>query len=318
MMLNLPLPSISAQELELNNRVYSRQYKLDVDEGLSIEAGLAKRPGLNGYELEIFIGSSKISCLIQADQIQACLADLLISTPFAILPELLQLEFITAALTPYQAFLTQEFGQQLVLSALKSVELSPSQTKTGFINFIRNGAGLTCWIENDLKLILSALPAAESVIGPSIQLPLALRIGHTSLSLDQAKSLEHGDIIFFDSNHLTDDQAVLIIANQPIWRCGLIDNRVTITAPETEKPMSSEATDIQSLPINISFEIGEQTVTVAELSQLQENFVFELANSADQAVKLKANGQVLATGELVKINEHLGVRITKLTNQEIS
>ncbi|NRB25644.1 MAG: type III secretion system cytoplasmic ring protein SctQ [Shewanella sp.] len=318
MMLNLPLPNIGAQELELNNRVYSRQYKFTVDAELSIEAGLAKRPSLNGYKLEILIGTNKISCLIQAEQVQACLADLLTSTPFAILPELLQLEFITAAITPYQAFLTQEFGQQLVLCALTAVELRPSQTKTGFINFIRNHAGLTCWIENDPQLIFSALPVAESIIGPSIPLPLALRIGHTSLSLNQAQSLENGDIIFFDSNHLTDDQAVLIIANKPIWRCGLIDNRVTITAPETEKLMPSEATDIQSLPINISFEIGEQTVTVAELSQLQENFVFELDNTADQAVKLKANGRVLATGELVKINEHLGVRITQLTNQEIS
>ena len=317
-MLDLPLTVMSKEELELNNLIYSRQYRFNLDEQLTIKAGVASRPALKGYQLEALIGSRKISCLVQAEQLQSSLTDLLSSTSFNILPELLQLEFISTAIAPYQALLTQKFGQQLVLSSLKQVEIGTSSTKSGFINFIRNGAGILCWLESDPQLVFSALPPANSVIGPKLHLLLALQIGHTSLSLNDAKSLENGDIIFFDSNHLADNQGILIIANSPLWRCDFIDNQITITAAETEKFMSSETTDIQSLPISISFEIGEQTVTVSELSQLQENFVFELANSSSKSVKLKSNGQVLATGELVKINEHLGVRINTLINQEIS
>ena len=317
-MLDLPFPEMSPQTLVLNNQLRTRVQTVQLDEQLSLTAELGKRPSIHGYELECLIGANKVSFLIQTEQIQLYLNELLQSSPFELLPELLQLEFITAAITPYQPLLANPFGQQAIITAIKSIKIAESSTVSGGITFIQNQIGITCWIKGDPQLIFSALPSAPSVIGPDIPLPYSLSIGHTSLSLDETKSLEHGDIIFFDNNYLNDNQAILIIANKPMWRCGLLDNQVTITAAEVENLMSSDNTDIHSLPINISFEIGEQTATVAELSQLQEDFVFELSNPNDQAVKLKANGKTLATGELVKVNDHLGVRVTNLMNQEIN
>ncbi|NRD71759.1 type III secretion system cytoplasmic ring protein SctQ [Shewanella sp. VB17] len=317
-MLSLPFPKIDSQTVALNNLLRSRAQSFHIDDQLSLAAELGKRPSIKGYELECIIGSKNVILLIQAEQTQGYLNTLLQGTPFNLLPELLQLEFIAAAIAPYQTLLADTFGQQAVIASIRTIEIAASDVMSGCINIINQQIGITCWIKNDPKFIFAALPPAPSTIGNHIPLLYSLAIGYTSLSLDETKSLQPGDIIFFDINHLTDSRAVLIIENKPIWHCSLIDNQITITAAEIENPMPSDNTDIQSLPINISFEIGEQTVTVAELSQLQEQFVFELSGPLDQPVKLKANGKVLATGELVKINEHLGVRVINLMNKEIS
>lgn len=315
---SLSLPEMSSQTLALNNLLSARAQEVKIDEQLSLTAELGKRPSLSGYALDCLIGATKVTFLVEAEQIQVFLRDLLQGTPFNLLPELLQLEFISTAIAPYQTILANKFGQQAIIASMNPVELAASNATSGYINFTHNQTGIACWIENDPRLIFSTLPLAPSVLGDDIPLPYSLAIGRTSLSLNETKSLEAGDIIFFDINHLIDNQAVLIIANRAMWRCSLVENRVTITATEVESTMPSDNTDIQSLPINISFEIGEQTVTVAELSQLQENFVFELSGPLDQPVKLKVNGKVLATGELVKVNDHLGVRVISLMNQEIS
>ena len=317
-MLKLSFPEMSSETVALNNLLRTRAQKFDIDEQLSLTAELGKRPSIKGYELECIIGSKKVVLVIQAEQTQMYLNEFLKGTPFNLLPKLLQLEFITAAITPYQALLADTFGQQAVIASIKTTEIAASDVISGFINFIHQQIGVTCWIKNDPTFIFAALPPAPSTIGPHIPLQYSLAIGHTSLSLNETKSLQSGDIIFFDINYLTDNQAILIIENKPVWHCSLIDNLITITAAEIENLMSSDNTDIQSLPINISFEIGEQTVTVAELSQLQEQYVFELSGPLDQPVKIKANGKVLATGELVKINDHLGVRVIDLINKEIS
>lgn len=317
-MLSLSFPEMNSQTVTLNNLLCTRAQSFCIDEQLSLTAELGKRPSIKGYELECIIGSKKMGLLIQAQQTQVYLNELLKGTPFNLLPELLKLEFIAAAIAPYQRLIADTFGQQAVIASIKTIELPASNVISGCINFINQQIAVTCWIENDPQFIFTALPHAQSTISSHIPLQYSLAIGHTSLSLDETKSLQPGDIIFFDINHVIDNQAVLIIANKPIWRCSLIDNQITITAAEVENPMPSDNTDIQSLPINISFEIGEQTVTVAELSQLQEQFVFELSGPLDQPVKLKANGKVLATGELVKINDHLGVRVINLMNKEIS
>lgn len=317
-MLNLPIAEISNHALALNNLLRTRAQQVHIDEQLSLFADLGQRPALCGFEIQCLVGANSITIFVQTEQIQAFLNDKLQGTPFSLLPELLQLSFLSAEIAPYQSLLANTFGQQAVITTIKALELVKSSLTSGYINLIRNQTGLTCWIDNNPQFIFNVLPQAPSLIGATIPLPYALAIGQTSLSLKEAQSLEAGDIIFFDTNHLKNEQAVLMIANRAMWRCHLVDNRVTLIATEIEKPMPSDNTNIQSLPINISFEIGEQLVTVAELSQLQEQFVFELSGPLDQVVKLKANGKVLATGELVKVNDHLGVRVINLMNQELN
>ncbi|MBB1268976.1 type III secretion system cytoplasmic ring protein SctQ [Shewanella sp. SR44-3] len=317
-MLNLPIAEISNQTLSLNNLLRTRAQQINIDEQLTLNISLGKRPRLCGYQIQCLIGANKITFFTQEEQLQTFLDDALQGTPFKLLPELLQLSFLSAEIIPYQGLLANKFGQQMVITAIKALELDESNITCGYINLVRDQIGVTCWIEANSEFIFNALPQAKNTLGPHIPLPYALAIGQTSLSLKDAQSLEAGDIIFFDINYLKNEQAVLMIANRAMWRCHLVDNRITLIATEIEKPMSSDNTDIQSLPINISFEIGEQLVTVAELSQLQEQFVFELSGSLDQVVKLKANGKVLATGELVKVNDHLGVRVINLMNQELN
>lgn len=79
--------------------------------------------------------------------------------------------------------------------------------------------------------------------------------------------------------------------------------------------MSKESTNIEDIPVILSFEIGEQSISVSGLNQLQEQYIFEFDNQIDQQVKIKVNGRSLGVGELVKVNEHIGVRLLKFNHQ---
>ena len=63
------------------------------------------------------------------------------------------------------------------------------------------------------------------------------------------------------------------------------------------------------IPINIVFEVGQKRIALAELQTLKSGYTFELENPADMPVTIRANGKVIGKGELLKIGEHVGVRV---------
>ena len=75
---------------------------------------------------------------------------------------------------------------------------------------------------------------------------------------------------------------------------------------------SEMLTDHQQLPVELTFDIGHQTITLEQLNQLQPGYVFELNQPVSKPVTLRANGKIIGECELVNVNEHLGVRVLEL------
>ncbi len=95
------------------------------------------------------------------------------------------------------------------------------------------------------------------------------------------------------------------------------DNNSAAKTKETAAPPSkSEAKktlSLENLPIALRFEVGRQIIPLKELQTLKEGFVFETQHTIEKPVDILANGKKIAIGELVKINEHLGIRILSLS-----
>jgi flagellar motor switch/type III secretory pathway protein FliN len=72
---------------------------------------------------------------------------------------------------------------------------------------------------------------------------------------------------------------------------------------------------LSSLEVMIDFDLGRTAVSLSDLESWKAGSVVTLdpPSRADGVeVTLRANGQVIGTGDLVKIDDRLGVRISRL------
>lgn len=68
----------------------------------------------------------------------------------------------------------------------------------------------------------------------------------------------------------------------------------------------------QQVPITLSFDLGERTLTLGELKTLQVGQSLALDRPLSSAVAVRANGALIGWGELVLIDERVGVTLTAL------
>ena len=92
----------------------------------------------------------------------------------------------------------------------------------------------------------------------------------------------------------------------------------TVEEQPTEAPAPAEpepTASLDSLPVNVVFQIGQQTLTLEQLQQLQEGYVFELEPNADETINIVANGQAIGQGRWVQVEDHTGVQVTHLATK---
>ena len=66
------------------------------------------------------------------------------------------------------------------------------------------------------------------------------------------------------------------------------------------------------ISVEISVEIGRTKLTIGELLALTKGSIIELNRIAGEAVDIYVNEKLLGKGEIVLVNERLGVRIMEI------
>lgn len=69
---------------------------------------------------------------------------------------------------------------------------------------------------------------------------------------------------------------------------------------------------LKDVEMNISVEIGRRQMSLGKILQLVKGSVIELEKLAGEPAEILVNGRKIAQGDIVVIEEHFGVRITKL------
>ncbi|MFM2450606.1 MAG: hypothetical protein RIS44_3056 [Pseudomonadota bacterium] len=77
-------------------------------------------------------------------------------------------------------------------------------------------------------------------------------------------------------------------------------------------PLKLDAHPLHQVRTRLQVCVGEASVTVGELLGAKENQVLRLDRTLDQAVDLLLEGQVVARGQLVAVDDYFAVRITEL------
>lgn len=69
---------------------------------------------------------------------------------------------------------------------------------------------------------------------------------------------------------------------------------------------------LQNVPVELAIEIGRTRMTIGEALALGPGSVVTVGRLAGDPVDLLVNGRVIARGEVVAIDEEMGLRITEI------
>ena len=87
---------------------------------------------------------------------------------------------------------------------------------------------------------------------------------------------------------------------------------ITMTPSSAPPPPATTAAplNVDALPVQLLFEIGQIASSVGQLRTLGAGFTFELPALPDRLVTIRANGRAIGQGEIVDLGDKLGVRVT--------
>jgi len=86
-----------------------------------------------------------------------------------------------------------------------------------------------------------------------------------------------------------------------------------------EEPVAKIAADLESVfdvPVHISAVLGKTKLDVNELLQLSQGSVLELDRKVGEAIDIYVNARLVARGEVVLVDERLGVTMTEIIKSE--
>ena len=84
-------------------------------------------------------------------------------------------------------------------------------------------------------------------------------------------------------------------------------------APAPDRPRALDL--LGDVDMEVTVQLGVVRMSIRELLALQAGSVVELDRAAGAAVDVLVNGRLLAKGDVVVIDEELGVRITEIVGQ---
>ena len=82
------------------------------------------------------------------------------------------------------------------------------------------------------------------------------------------------------------------------------------TGKSAEQGATPDLTRVMDIPVQLSVELGRAKMPIRQILQLGAGSVVELGTVAGELVDVLVNGQLIARGEIVVVNEKFGVRLT--------
>jgi len=173
-----------------------------------------------------------------------------------------------------------------------------------------------------LLAAMSELVAAGAEIELPANITWAFQIsaGTLTLTIDEVRQLEAGDVVLFDSHA----QMLLPRNFKKGWNISFTDGNFStakldnsfegdttavVQAPDNEK--AGDSVDLESLPVLLHVIVATKEMTLSEANGLAPGTILELKRDLSNIVQLAVNGKIVGHGQLVDIDGKLGVRIGK-------
>jgi len=90
------------------------------------------------------------------------------------------------------------------------------------------------------------------------------------------------------------------------------DNSAPDVAEDLESKSAADLAPVFDVPVNISAVLGRAQMSVAQLLKLAQGSVLELDRKVGEAIDIYVNNRLVARGEVVLVDERLGVTMTEI------
>lgn len=125
---------------------------------------------------------------------------------------------------------------------------------------------------------------------------------------------------------MTDDDKTGMNADEPQEKGGLnydeIESDSAAMPQEKEwemgEPMANDVTAIYDIPVQISAVLGRSSMQVSQLLKLGRGAVVELDRKVGEAIDIYVNNRLVARGEVVVVEDKLGVTMTEIVKSDKS
>ena len=87
-------------------------------------------------------------------------------------------------------------------------------------------------------------------------------------------------------------------------------------AADEEQKTASDLAPVFDVPVHISAVLGKTSLDVASLLRLQAGSILELDRKVGEAIDIYVNNRLVARGEVVLVEEKLGVTMTEVIKAE--
>ena len=169
-------------------------------------------------------------------------------------------------------------------------------------------------------------PPLPGPLDDSVPVALRAEVGFTRLPATDAAAIAPGDVVLLDAFFATTDRALWLSRDGtagvhvqwPAPSDATSPPRLTVIQPWTETMPASpdappaQAATLDSVPVRLSFDLGEVSLTLAQLRALQPGQTLDLGHPLAGAVRIRANGALVGEGDLVEIDGQIGVSVRHL------
>ncbi|MBX2833416.1 MAG: flagellar motor switch protein FliN [Micavibrio sp.] len=82
------------------------------------------------------------------------------------------------------------------------------------------------------------------------------------------------------------------------------------------QPMAEDVNAIYDIPVQISAVLGRSTMQVSQLLKLGRGAVVELDRKVGEAIDIYVNNRLVARGEVVVVEDKLGITMTEIVKSD--
>jgi type III secretion system YscQ/HrcQ family protein len=167
---------------------------------------------------------------------------------------------------------------------------------------------------------ISELPKLENSFWLEQKTRVHFELGSLKLSVRDLRALEASDILFLQESQYFQTSIIYArLASGQIYEVAhTAQDKVQFQTGESvmaENEQETSIADIDDMPIMLSFDLGEEMMTFKQVSLLKPGHILNLKKPFSGLVKIRSQNQTIGQGELVDIEGKVGIRITRLFNQ---
>ena len=144
----------------------------------------------------------------------------------------------------------------------------------------------------------------------------SFQVGTTSFPVADIKRLEPGDVVVFEQSNSSEMTLIAADIRQKFKltpNSNIVEPYSAVNGSGGMEDSMENSNLWDSIQVDMSAEFDKVKVPLGELKSIEEGLIVDLCSVYDNKVSLKVGGKLVASGELVIINDRFGVRIEQVS-----